>query len=158
MTTATQTATYELKAIKTFASNCGFDPFDANIYRNGKKVGSVCNTGDGGGNAYHLTDWSMHDTVMEELRQYARDNATEEWMLDGIDSEYAELEDWAIDIMLERAEYNRLSKKVILFKKSALTSDIHSVNAGIERQSAMNYITSLYPTAIVWDVTTQAWV
>jgi hypothetical protein len=158
MTTATQTATYELKAIKTFASDCGFDPFDANIYRNGKKIGSVCNSGDGGGNAYHFTDWSMEDTVMEELRQYARENATEEWMLDGLDSEYAELEDWAVEIMLESAEYNRLSKKRVLFKKSAFTSEIHSVDASLDRQSAVNYILSEYPQALVWVVTVQKWV
>ena len=144
-----------LKSIKTLASGA----FTAEILADGKAAGTVENRGDGGCNIYYWNTEDLRGSMIDALRDYTRVHATG-WMLENINSEYAELEDWAIEILLDTARYNKLAKKSVLFRKSADATEVYSTKIldGHSVESQHAWLATDYPECVVWNSAIERWV
>lgn len=143
------TSTYTLKNVKTWNGTDG-GGFEASLYRDGKKVGTVFNAGCGGCNEYSFDDLAARPTLFAELEELGRIASPE----------FAEFEpaDSFIDYLLDIRELNRLSKKAIICKPSAESDETYSIKIATDRAAALRFILSKFPSPQVWDATSEAWV
>jgi hypothetical protein len=164
MTTATLLATYELKAIKEFKGDEGYG-MNANLYRNGTKVASIIDHGDGGILSYSFDDRSQADGIICELYELGR-QIKPIWMHDDF-----ELADWYVNWLQEVAANNKASKKAVMFRKTDeadvnlfANRNVYVIplddpnDGGDTREEAMNYLLSHYPDGDVWDPAISNWV
>jgi hypothetical protein len=164
MTTTTLLATFELKAIKEFKGDEGYG-MNANLYRNGTKVASIIDHGDGGILSYSFDDRSQANDIIAELYELGR-QIKPIWMPDTF-----EVADWYINWLQEVAANNKVSKKRVLFRKTDEADvnlfaerNVYAIplddpnDGGDTREEAMNYLRSHYPDGDVWDPAISNWV
>jgi hypothetical protein len=159
MTTTTLLATFELKAIKEFKGDEGYG-MNANLYRNGTKVASIIDHGDGGILSFNFDDRSQANDIIGELYELGR-QIKPIWMPDNF-----ALAEWYVNHLQEVAANNKVSKKRVLFRKTDeadvnlfANRNVYAIPLdGETREEAMNYLRSHYPDGDVWDPAISNWV
>lgn len=137
---------YEIKNLKTFNGHDG-GGFECSLYRDGKRVATVFNSGCGGCNEYSFPSQNnMAITVMKELMQLAVE-------LDPSCDGYVEAHDLYIAHLVDCKENNRLAKNAVLFRKDA-SNEFEMFQA---KNTSEEAIRAKYPTAVVWSIAQQAW-
>jgi len=157
-TTLTRVATYELKAIKEFTGRDGYG-LNANLYRDGKKIASIIDHGDGGILSFEFVDRSQVQEIFDELTALSR-SVKPVWMPDDVANA-----DWYVHHLLEVTANNKASKKGVLFRKSNeadvnlfANREVYAIPLdGFTREECLDYLRSKYPAGEVWDIESSTW-
>lgn len=150
--------TFSLTSVKGHMGRDSYS-FTANLNVNGKIVANVNNDGNGSCNTFYWNTAADRDKYVPLLEEYARENAMG-WMLENLDGEYAELEDWAIEILLNNRDYTRDSKTKIVLRKAAADEEVYTVlvKAPLTREVILKELRELHIDLRVFDVAAQGWV
>jgi hypothetical protein len=164
MTTTTLLATFELKAIKEFKGDEGYG-MNANLYRNGTKVASIIDHGDGGILSFSFDDRSQANDIIAELYELGR-QIKPIWMPDNF-----ELAEWYVNHLQEVAANNRVSRKRVLFRKSNeadvnlfANRHVYAIpfgdlnDGGSTKKEVIEFLSNEYPDGDYWDLKISNWV
>jgi len=153
--TKLDTATYEVKAVKFFIGIEG-QGYNANLYRNGKKVAFVIDAGDGG---CVTIQWASEEAKDNQQQYLDEMNA----MADGFAGETAH--EYFITCLVEKWDMNIRAKKSVVFRKRPNYSSLDFSNSTYELThglrspaEAIKWVFENYPQAIVWTPNLNDWV
>ena len=165
---------YELKNIKTLNTSNGI-AWTASVYKDGKRIGSAEDRGDGGSSSLYITTYAEEQALVEWARTAVQGSGL--WMEEfstmpidihhvggAVTQGYRFDTELALAYLMEIADLDKKSKKNLVFRVAKTSTDGALDNYDIyiarhfdNRDKSVLYVSQKYPTAQIWDVDAHAW-